>query len=649
MQVWLIRAAALAALVLAPLAAAQAERITSFESDIAVRADGSMLVTETITVIAQGDRIRRGIFRDFPTMYEGPWGLRAHVPFEVSRVTRAGRDEPHAIETLQNGVRVRIGREEVMLPAGEHTYTITYETANQLGLFEDHDELYWNVTGTGWDFPIDSITARVTLPAPVAAGDLRLEAFTGTQGATGRDFTAGVGDDGVIVFETTKPQVAGGNMTIVAGWPKGIIDEAAAKGRAASLLRANLFVILLGLGVLASFVYLHLQWIRVGRDPERGPLSPRLEPPEGLSPGACRYLHKMRHDDTCFAAALFNLAVTGVLAIRADEDGSYEIERLDPDAKPAFPDEKKIARRIVPDGDDTLALDQKNHEKIGGSIKAQASSLKDDHGHLFSKNRKPLWIGVLIVLVAWIAGVLTLPVFAMAVAGFLTVWLGFWSVACVALVLFVAGAWTTVAREGKASNIAGAVLLSLFAAPFLGFWVFGMTMLAQQTVFWTPFVLGLACILFVVYAILLPAPTVEGRRIMDGIEGFALYLRGGSDPAHRGVSRGIDADEFERWLPYAVALDASENWEAYFGGVVESKLREEDERELAERADRPDWHPVWLHGPHHLLHAGAFTDSISSSLVSAVSSSSTAPGSSSGFSGGGSSGGGGGGGGGGGW
>jgi hypothetical protein len=198
---------------------------------------------------------------------------------------------------------------------------------------------------------------------------------------------------------------------------------------------------------------------------------------------------------------------------------------------------------------------------------------------------------VLIVLVAWIAGVLTLPVFAMAVAGFLTVWLSFWSVACVALVLFVAGAWTTVAREGKASNIAGAVLLSLFAAPFLGFWVFGMTMLAQQTVFWTPFVLGLACILFVVYAILLPAPTVEGRRIMDGIEGFALYLRGGSDPAHRGVSRGIDADEFERWLPYAVALDASENWEAYFGGVVESKLREEDERELAERATGPTGTP----------------------------------------------------------
>ena len=145
----------------APSAAAQAERIRSFASDIEVRADGSMLVTETITVNAQGRNIKRGIFRDFPTIYDGPWGLRVRVPFEVVRVTRDGAEEPYAIESLENGVRIRIGREEVVLPHGEHTYTITYETARQLGFFETHDELYWNVTGTGWAFPIDSIEARV--------------------------------------------------------------------------------------------------------------------------------------------------------------------------------------------------------------------------------------------------------------------------------------------------------------------------------------------------------------------------------------------------------------------------------------------------------------------------------------------------------
>lgn len=199
--------------------------------------------------------------------------------------------------------------------------------------------------------------------------------------------------------------------------------------------------------MLIAFVYLHVQWIRVGRDPMKGPITPRLEPPEGLSPGACRYLLKMRHDDTCYAAALFNLAVSGVIAITADEDESYEIQRLDPDAKPAFPDEKKIANRIVPKGDASFAFDPKNHEKVSSSIKAQESSLKDDHGHLFAKNRGPLWIGVLIILVAWIAGVLTLPGFAMAVAGFLSVWLSFWSVACVALVVTVVKLWANVARD----------------------------------------------------------------------------------------------------------------------------------------------------------------------------------------------------------
>lgn len=187
--------------------------------------------------------------------------------------------------------------------------------------------------------------------------------------------------------------------------------------------------------------------------------------------------------------------------------------------------------------------------------------------------------------------------------------------------------------------------MTLFSAPFLGFWGFGMYMLAQQTVYWTPLVMGLACVLFIVYAILLPAPTVEGRRIMDEIEGFAAYLRGRADGDATRAKGGIDVDEFERWLPYAVALDASEDWAAYFVGVVESKLREEDERENARR----EWQPLWFHGPHHLLHPTSFCESVGSSLATSVSSSSSAPGSSSVFSGGGSSGGGGGGGGGGGW
>ncbi len=46
---------------------AQQERILSFDSHIDIMADGDVVVTETIRVVADGKKIRRGIYRDFPT------------------------------------------------------------------------------------------------------------------------------------------------------------------------------------------------------------------------------------------------------------------------------------------------------------------------------------------------------------------------------------------------------------------------------------------------------------------------------------------------------------------------------------------------------------------------------------------------------
>ena len=56
-------------LLLLPLAALGEERILEFRSDILVIEDGWIEVTETIRVQAEGQRIRRGIYRDFPTEY----------------------------------------------------------------------------------------------------------------------------------------------------------------------------------------------------------------------------------------------------------------------------------------------------------------------------------------------------------------------------------------------------------------------------------------------------------------------------------------------------------------------------------------------------------------------------------------------------
>ena len=168
------------------------ERILAFSSDIVVHPDASMTVTETVTVRAEGDQIRRGIFREFPTDYRDRLGNRYRVGFEVLSVRRDGAGEPYHAERLSNGVRVYVGRRDRFLEPGSYTYEITYRTDRQLGYFEDHDELYWNVTGNGWGFPIDRVAATVTLPETVPTESVTVTAYTGLQGSTEGSYAADV-------------------------------------------------------------------------------------------------------------------------------------------------------------------------------------------------------------------------------------------------------------------------------------------------------------------------------------------------------------------------------------------------------------------------------------------------------------------------
>ena len=143
---------------------AQQERILSFDSHIDIMARGDVVVSETIRVVAAGKKIRRGIYRDFPTRYRNSLGSQVTVRFEVLEVLRDNRPEAYHTEQQSNGTRVYMGNKDVFLQPGEYTYTFVYRTDRQIGFFEKFDELYWNVTGNGWDFVIEKARAVVQLP-----------------------------------------------------------------------------------------------------------------------------------------------------------------------------------------------------------------------------------------------------------------------------------------------------------------------------------------------------------------------------------------------------------------------------------------------------------------------------------------------------
>ena len=314
MRLWLLLAC-----VVMPSAAA-VERVTDFHSTVEIAADGVLTVRERITVEVEGREIRRGILRDFPTDYRDRFGSRVSVPFDVVSVTRDNLPEAYALERLSNGKRIRIGRADVLLSRGAHAYEITYRTARQIGHFPDHDELYWNVNGAGWTFAFDHISAEVLLPKPVPAAQLRAEAYTGPQGARGRDYQSFI-RDGAVGFTSTAPFKVQEGMTIVVGFPKGIVSEPGLFRRMGWFFSQNQGAAagLIGLALMLGFLY--WRWVAVGRDPEPGPKFPRYKAPDGMSPAAVRFVDRQGYDDRCFAAALLGLGSRGFLRIENHSDG----------------------------------------------------------------------------------------------------------------------------------------------------------------------------------------------------------------------------------------------------------------------------------------------------------------------------------------
>ena len=207
------------------------ERILEFRSEIAIQPDGGLVVTEILRVRSEGKQIQRGIYRDFPTRYRDRFGNFVNVEFSPLSVTRNGAPERWHSRDRDNGVRLYAGSKDSPLEPGIHVYQLTYLTNRQLGYFENHDELYFNVVGTGWAFPIDSAVALVTPPFAVDAGLLSLHSYTGHSGSKESNATAEVLNDGRIRFEATRALQPGEAMTIAVGWPKGLVQEPSAGRR----------------------------------------------------------------------------------------------------------------------------------------------------------------------------------------------------------------------------------------------------------------------------------------------------------------------------------------------------------------------------------------------------------------------------------
>ena len=627
--------AALALLLLTVPAAANAdERILHYSSDVQIRPDSSLEVTETIDLRAENLQIEHGIYRDFPTRYRDRTGQRVRVGFDFEGATLDGDPVPASTATQSNGIRIKIGDPDKTVSVGEHRYVIRYRTARQIGRFDGYDELYWNATGNGWGFPIDMAEARIHLPQPVRFGQRAV--YTGQQGSTAANAEAIDDKPGEIAFRTTAPLGSYEGLTVAAAFPKGVLaapDESTKRG----WWIADNGPLLAGLAALIGLIgYYYYAWKRVGRDPRAGTVVPLFSPPDDLTPAGMRYVTKMGMDDRAFAAALVDMGVRGHVRM-VEEDGGWfsgdktRLERLP--GRESLPVEEEAALSKLLTAGESLMMEQANHAKFSSAKIALEKDLKSKYeGKLFNKNWGWAGAGVILLIGAvWIAAAAVV-----AATNGAQIWQVGFSVGALALAVILIALTHSASATGKCLLTLG-IFIAGAAALATGMPIVGE---AVSTGWWQPLALPLLAFPLVVSAFgWIDAPTLEGRRVLDHVAGFKQYLSITERERLDRMHPPEDTPElFERYLPYAIALGVENRWADRFAGV------------LAAAAAQGQQGFGWYSGSNSpWSNPGRFADSVGSSLASTISSASTAPGSSSGSGGGGSSGGGGGGGGGGGW
>jgi len=293
--------------------AAQAQvslRITDFRSEIEVlQPTGRTSVTETlaVTFFTPG----HGIERDLVVSSQAPTG--ENLSFNVQIVSTAvdGQPTPYTTRRAGKDLVIRIGDPNRTI-SGPHTYTIRYTVDRGLVFKKDYVQLLFNVTGY-WELSIDHTIALVRLPPTVDPSQVTTASYIGYAGSRARGLAAQLQADGRLLFETGTLTPAE-NLTVNLTIPRQALGIAAptAAERLLWFLGANWYAAIPPLVLLAMFFL----WLKKGKDPAKGTIAPRFDPPPGMDAGEAGVLVDDRVDLRDISAMVVDLAVRGYLKIQ---------------------------------------------------------------------------------------------------------------------------------------------------------------------------------------------------------------------------------------------------------------------------------------------------------------------------------------------
>ncbi len=598
----------------------RAEVISDFQTRVQIVADGSIEVQETINYDF-GNEQRHGIYRLIDLKSAG---ISPNLLIdEISVTDDEGRSQPFRVSTSARQLEIKIGDANRTI-TGAHVYKIRYRVQGALGSFQDHDELYWNITGNSWPVSMTKVRAEILLPQALDGSTIQTACFAGVAGSTVscdfHDVPSAELAISAVRFEQSFLAVGQG-LTIVVGWPKGVVtinpvNLASTSSALLPWIQLNpqqRFLLMLGLPLL-SLLWGLWWWMRHGRAPRRrGAIVPQYEPLAELTPAETGIIANGMMTHKSLVAELIELARLGYIKIThskkvikfAPDQDQYTFDRLkEVDgltegfrrslfealfANQSWVDKNlpklsavgpfRFMRRVVAMADAKMAA-----EFASGEL-SDTITLKQ-LGESYSWSLR-------------LRTIMTQPVESLTQRGY----------------------W--------AKNLGWRIFILSLGVPLVGLvFVSSMVIFGGDELVSVSILFSLAVI--IVALVTKSSLTPKGASAREYILGLKMYLQvAEKDRLEFHNAPQKNSETFEKLLPYAIALGIEEEWAAQFKDL---------------QLTSPDWYSDQTRGS---FNTAIFVSNLHGFTNSLASSSGT--GGSSGFGGGGSSGGGGGGGGGGSW
>jgi uncharacterized membrane protein len=311
------------------VSAASAEKIDNFDVTVKMNTDASIDITEKIDYDF-GDLQRHGIYRNIPIKYKARGGNYILRISNISVSDESGTAYKFDAYNSGDDKIIKIGDADVLL-TGKKTYVIGYKIKRAVNYFSDHDELYWNATGNEWTVPIASASAHVIFPENINGSSADIKCFSGPAGSvkscdsakyvfTGGNLVGGANFTAKDLLSVDQ------GLTFVVGIPSGIMHKPTFAEVAIETLKDNWILLV----PILVFLYMFRLWWTKGRDPKgRGTIIPEYDVPDNLSPAEVGTIIDEKCGQKEIVAEIINLAVKGYLKIKREEKEILFIKSAD--------------------------------------------------------------------------------------------------------------------------------------------------------------------------------------------------------------------------------------------------------------------------------------------------------------------------------